>query len=105
MHQGTILPVGHPHNAYLGAFLDMGVVGLVLLCAYFFHVWRNLRKLAADPSLSPEIRGLFAGAAAGLVGFLIAGFAGSALTPVTEQVYLWFAIGMMYGQLARRARA
>jgi O-antigen ligase len=105
MRAGKILEVTHPHNAYFGVLLDMGILGLALVCAFFFHVWRSFRKLAKDAALSAELRGLYAGAAAGLVGFLIAGFAGSALTPVPEQVFLWFAIGMMYGQFARATKA
>src|SRR5256886_12239800 len=45
----TMLVVTHPHNAYLQAALDMDITGLLLLCAYFAHVWRGLRALAKDP--------------------------------------------------------
>jgi len=91
------------HNAYLETVLDMGILGLVLMCSYFFHVWNGFRRLSLQPSLSPTFRGFYQGAAAGLVGFLIAGIAGSYLTPRPEQVFLWLAIGMMYGQIARKA--
>jgi O-antigen ligase len=36
MRQGggqQVLAVTHPHNAYLEALLDMGLVGTTLLCA------------------------------------------------------------------------
>jgi O-antigen ligase len=98
MHAGTILAVGHPHNAYLAAMLDMGLAGLLLFCNYFFQVWKGFRRLSTDPALDPALRGFYAGAAAGLVSFLLAGFTGSSLAPVAEQFYLWLAIGMMYGQ-------
>jgi O-antigen ligase len=98
----TVLLVTHPHNAYLQALLDMGIVGLVLACAYFVHVWRRTRALAADPRLSPTMRGFFAGTAAALVSLLVIGIADSALTPRSEQAFLWLAIGMMYGQYAKR---
>lgn len=104
MRVGSILPVDHPHSAYLQAALDMGIVGLTLLCAYFFHVWKGLRRLSADPALSPSQRGFYMGAAVGLVSFLVAGVTGSSLTPGIEQVFLWLAIGMMYGEFARKAR-
>ena len=90
----VILPVTHPHNAYLQALLDMGVVGLALLGAYFFHVWRGLRSLARAPAL----RGFYLGAAAGLVSMLISNITDSSLMPRPEQAFLWLAIGMMYGQ-------
>lgn len=103
MRAGNMQAVGHAHNAYLNAALDMGLLGLILLCAYFLHVWRGFRRLSADPAISPTLRGFYAGAAAGLVSFLLAGFFGSSLTPRPEQFFLWLAIGMMYGQ--RRASA
>jgi O-antigen ligase len=97
----AILAVGHPHNAYLQALLDMGVVGLVLLCAYFAHVWRGFRALSVDPGLSPVMRGFYLGAAAGLASLLISYATDSSLTPAPEQAFLWLAIGMMYGQRAK----
>jgi len=97
-----VLLVSHPHNAYLQAALDMGIAGLVLLCAYFVHVWKGFRKLSVDPELSPTLRGFYQGAAAGLATFLICAITDSSLAPKPEQVFLWLAIGMMYGQLAKR---
>ena len=102
---GTILQVTHPHNAYLQAAMDMGIVGLILLCAYFVHVWKGFRCLAKDPSLSPAQRGFYEGAAVGLLSLMLAAFAGSSLMPVPEQCFLWLAIGMMYGEHARKAEA
>jgi len=102
MVNGAMLPVSHPHNAYLEAMLDMGIVGLVLLLAYFAHVWRGFRKLARDASLSPEMRALFQGATALLIAFFVTGMAGGSLRPEPDSPYLWIAIGCMYGMLARR---
>ena len=93
----TILPVTHPHNAYLQALLDMGVAGLVLLCAYFAHVWMGFRALSVDAALSPVLRGFYLGAAAGLLSILVSDLTDSSLAPRPEQVYLWLAIGVMYG--------
>jgi O-antigen ligase len=98
----TILATSHPHNAYLQALLDMGVVGLVLLCAYFLHVWKGFRKLSRAPELSPAMRGFFEGAAAGLASLLIVAITDSSLAPSAEQAFLWLAIGMMYGLRVRR---
>ena len=97
----TILAVGHPHNAYLQALLDMGITGLILVCAYFVHVWKGFRALSVDPALSPVLRGFYLGAAAGLVSLLISYFTDSSLLPRPEQVFLWLAIGMMYGQRSK----
>ncbi len=94
----TILAVGHPHNAYLQALLDMGIAGLIVVCAYFAHVWKGFRALSVDPALSPTMRGFYLGAAAGLASLLISYLTDSSLLPRPEQAFLWLAIGMMYGQ-------
>ncbi len=97
-----MLPVTHPHNAYLQAILDMGLVGLGLLLAFYWHVYRTCRDLGSNANLSPTMRGFFQGAVAGLLCFIVTGFAGSSLRPTPEFAFLWIAIGIMYGQLGRR---
>jgi hypothetical protein len=98
-----IIASTHPHNAYFEALLDVGAIGLALLVAYFAHLWRSFRALAADAALEPMMRGFYQGAAAALAAFLVAAFTDGSLAPRAEQVYLWLAIGMMYGQRAARA--
>lgn len=98
----SVLLTTHPHNAYLQALLDMGALGLVLLCAFYAHVCRRFWKLGADPALDPALRGFFLGAAAGLLGFLVSSITDGSLLPRPEQALLWLAIGMMYGQLNKR---
>lgn len=102
MRQGLMIEAGHPHSAYLEAILDVGIIGLFLLVAYFAHVWKGFRALGSNPFLSPEMRGFYQGAAAGLLAFFVTGFVGSSFAPRPEYTFLWLAIGMMYGQLARR---
>jgi O-antigen ligase len=92
-----VIGATHPHNAYLEALLDVGLAGLALLLAYFLHAYRGLRALGADAALEPRLAGFFQGAAAGLAALLAVAFFDSSLAPRAEQVYLWFAIGMMYG--------
>jgi len=99
----TVLETTHPHNAYLQALLDMGIVGLILVCTFFALVWRDFRVMSRDAALSPTLRGFCEGAAAGLLCFLIASFTDGSLTPRPEQSFLWLAIGMMYGLRAKRA--
>lgn len=102
MTKGMMHVVTHPHNAYLELYYDMGIIGVVLVIAYFLHVWKGFRALGSNAFLSPEMRGFYKGAAAGLVSFFITGFAGSSFVPKPEYAFLWIAIGMMYGHLARR---
>ena len=100
---GQVLAVTHPHNAYLQALLDTGVVGTVLLCSYFVHVWRRLRAIVPQADLDPLLRGFYLGALASLAAMLVSDFTDSSLVPRAEQAFLWVAIGMMYGEYARRA--
>lgn len=102
MQVGGMLQVTHAHNAYLEALLDMGAIGLALMLAYFWHVWRGFRALGSNARFSPELRGLFQGGAAALLCFLITGMAGSSLRPDSDFSYLWLAIGLMYGMRARK---
>jgi O-antigen ligase len=97
-----MLTVTHPHNAYLQALLDMGLIGLVLLVAYYIHVWRGMRSLGSNAWLSPTMRGFFQGGLAALACFFVSGFSGSSLRPVAEFSFLWLAIGLMYGVMARK---
>jgi O-antigen ligase len=98
---GTMLLVTHPHNAYLQAWLDMGLIGLALALVFFWHVYRGMLALGSNAYLSPTLRGFFQGAVAGLLCFLLTGMAGSSLRPIPEFTFLWLAIGMMYGMRAR----
>jgi len=98
-----VLAVTHPHNAYLEALLDTGVVGTVLLCSYFVHVWRRMRAVVRAPDVEPLLRGFYLGACAGLLAMLVSDLTDSSLAPRPEQAFLWLAIGMMYGEYARRA--
>jgi hypothetical protein len=82
--------------------LDMGVIGLVLLLLYYWHVWKGFRALGGNAYLSPVMRGFFQGACAALIAFAVAGMSGGSLRPEPENMFLWIAIGMMYGLLARR---
>ena len=89
--------VGHPHNAYLQSWLDLGAIGTACLLGFWIFSWFKFRRLARDDRIASELQGFFEGAAAGIVSFLIAGIAGSSLMPVPEQSFLWLALGVMWG--------
>jgi O-antigen ligase len=97
MIEGRLLQVAHPHNAYLEAYMDMGVIGLVLLVAFWIFIWRRFRRHSRDQRLSSDLQGFFEGAAAALAAFLVAGIAGSSLGPAPEQAFLWLMVGTLYG--------
>jgi O-antigen ligase len=96
--------VAHPHNAFLQVYMDLGVIGALLVLAFWFYTTRGFWRLSKDERLVPEMQGFFEGAAIGFVSFFIAGMAGSSFLPVPEQVYLWLAVGLMYGVHRHLAR-
>ena len=104
MRMNEMMDVTHPHSAYIGALLDFGVIGAILILAFWFTVWKGFRKLARDPSLAPQEQGFFEGCSVALITFVVAGFVGSSFTPVPEQSFLWLGIGLMLGVRARHAR-
>jgi O-antigen ligase len=104
VHQ-QMFQVGHPHNAFLQLYLDMGIVGFILIMGFWGYAWRTFRKLGKDARVAPELQGVFHGAAAGLVSFIVAGMAGSSFEPAPEQAFLWLAIGVMFGIQAKLAAA
>lgn len=103
MLEGRLPPVSHPHNAYLQAYLDMGLIGLLLLTAFWVYIWARCLRYGRDPRLPVNLQGFFQGSAAGVIAFLVAGFAGNSLEPDAAQVFMWFAVGMMYGVAKRLA--
>jgi O-antigen ligase len=105
MQTGFMEVVNHPHNAFLEAVLDMGFVGLALLCAFYLHAWRGMRSLGSNAYLTPELRALFQGGCAALIAFGFTCMTGGSLRPEPENAFVWFAIGMMYGVLARKPAA
>jgi O-antigen ligase len=101
MREGRIPLVSHPHNAYFQAYLDMGLIGLLALTGFWIYIWARCLRYGKDPRLPENLQGFFQGSAAGIAAFLVAGFAGSSLEPDPAQVFMWLAVGMMYG-LAKR---
>ena len=97
MLEGRLPLVAHPHNAFLQSYMDLGAVGLVMLLGFWLFVWLQFRRYSKDQRLAPKLQGFFEGAAAGVLAFIAAGFAGSTLMPAAEQLFLWLAIGVMFG--------
>lgn len=105
IENGDMEIVGHPHNAFLEAALDMGFVGLALLCLFYWKVWRGWLALGSNAYLTPELRAFFQGACAAMIAFGVACLTGGSLRPLPENTFLWVAIGMLYGVLARKPAA
>jgi O-antigen ligase len=104
MRFDEMFTVTHPHNAYIQLYMDLGIIGFVLVMAFWVYSLVSFARLTREERLRPEMQGFFEGAAVGLVSFLVTGVAGSSFFPVPEQSFLWLAVGLMYG-LRLRARA
>lgn len=92
----------HPHNIYLGMVLDMGLIGLAAVLAFYFKVYSSFLRLANDPGLSPLFRAAFTGALVAFIGFLVSGIGDNRYYPVREQTYMWLMFGIGLG-LTRRS--
>jgi O-antigen ligase len=87
----------HPHNMYLRALMDVGVLGLLALGFFWWKMVRGMRALSNAPGLSPAMRSYFAGAMAGNLGAMAAGFSGGNWLPSIGDPFLWYAAGMALG--------
>jgi hypothetical protein len=95
-----ILPVGHPHSAYLGALLDLGVLGTVVVLLFFRHMWRLFNRLGAR--LPDRLwAGFFHGAAACVLLVFVQGATDDSFLPGRTQSFLWLAYGAAIGFAAR----
>lgn len=96
---GNVL--GQPHNLYLTFLLDLGLIGFVLIMAFYLHLYKTYKELAKDHRLDPMIRAYFGGAIAGLLGYLTWGMSSGDAFPSIEQWFLWLSIGMAIGCRSR----
>jgi O-antigen ligase len=104
MRKDPSFHVGHAHSAYINTFLDMGLVGLILLPGFFVLQISEFRRLSTDNSVSPLLRGIFKGAAAGVVVYFIQGMTDDRFTPTASQITLWFLIGLSFGKSSELLR-
>jgi O-antigen ligase len=95
--RGEMLPVDHPHNAYLATALDLGIVGVVVLAVFFWSVWRTFSHLSKR-HVDPQWRGVFEGCMAGLLCLAADGLTDGRFTPVPQQAALWLCYGLALGQ-------
>ncbi|MFH1974645.1 MAG: O-antigen ligase family protein [Pseudomonadota bacterium] len=91
---------GHPHSAYLAVLLDFGLLGAVLIAAFFMYMWKLFRRLKHE---HPEAlwRGFFEGASVSLLLLLVQGLTGDRFVPTFPQVLLWIAFAMAIGFASR----
>lgn len=96
MKSGQVLPVGHPHNAYLGLLLDVGVAGTLLVLGFWLYAWKLFRR-EAKSATSELGSGFFEGASVAIIILCVQGFTDDRFTPTYSQAYLWIAFGLALG--------
>jgi O-antigen ligase len=95
--RGDMLPVGHPHSAYLGVLLDLGMVGVLVVAAFFWSAWAMFRRLAKNHA-DPRWRGVFEGGVVCLMCLAVQGLTDDRFVPTYPQVALWVCYGLALGQ-------
>ncbi|WGD54980.1 O-antigen ligase family protein [Bradyrhizobium sp. CB1650] len=95
--RGAMLPVGQAHSAYLDVALDLGIVGIVVVAAFFWSVWTMFRDLSKH-HIDPQWRGVFEGCTVCLLFLAIQGFTNDRFTPTPPQAALWLCYGLALGQ-------
>jgi hypothetical protein len=95
--RGDMLPVGHPHSAYLGVLLDLGMVGVAVVATFFWSAWAMFRRLAKNHA-DPLWRGVFEGGVVCLMCLAVQGVTDDRFVPTYPQVALWLCYGLALGQ-------
>jgi O-antigen ligase len=95
--RGEMLPVGQAHSAYLDVALDLGILGIVVVAAFFWSVWAIFRNLSKH-HIDPQWRGVFEGCTVCLLCLAVQGFTNDRFTPTPPQTALWVCYGLALGQ-------
>ncbi|MBN1346197.1 MAG: O-antigen ligase family protein [Phycisphaerae bacterium] len=85
---------GHPHNAYLETLLDAGVIGLLIVGALYY----SLFKLTVDMCRikNESVISAVSGMALAIVGaLLITGLSSQSLFPTVSMMEMWCVCGML----------
>ena len=99
--------VDHPHNAYLEALLDAGVVGFVPLIILFLLLFsravKGMRRLRAS-----EYRLFYVAAAVSLGIFFVTGISRGSFFPTYQLIFVWqvsgFALGLLRYDMSRASQ-
>lgn len=97
----TMLPVGHPHSAYLAALLDVGIIGTAVILIFLAHIWRSFRMLSIAVK-SQILAAYFRGASACVPVLLVQGITDDTFMPRYTHSFLWIAYGSALGLLSTK---
>jgi O-antigen ligase len=95
VRRGELWPT-EPHNAYLGVLLDLGLVGIAVIGAFFWSVWKTFRRLSQH-HVDSQWRGVFEGGIVALLCLAIQGVSGGSFTPTYAAAALWVCYGLALG--------
>lgn len=104
MLNGTILFVGHTHNAYLGLLYDYGMLLGGLIVGFLVYLFRQFLHYSRNDG-DPALRHLFEGAAVAMLVWAIQGISDDRFTPTVAQTPLWCAVGILIGRGGLKAKA
>jgi O-antigen ligase len=95
-HQtGSTLQAQHPHNMYLEAVMDMGIIGLVVFLSLFgFLLSRSFAKLAA--LTDKHVKENLVAAITSLICFLASGLTDRTFFPDDINGYLWIIVAQAF---------
>ena len=93
--------ITHPHNAYLRALMDMGVLGLGLVLFGVFSLWRYVRQASQQDAHPAWLRAAARGVGIMLMVYAVIGVTGSSWMPIPMQILAWGALGIVLGALAK----
>ncbi len=96
VRRGSMLIVGHAHNAYLGLVLDLGIVGAVLVWMFWYRLWQLFLSLSRELR-DPAWQGYFEGAAVSILVLLVQGLTDDRFTPTGPQAFIWVSAGIAFG--------
>ena len=109
----TTYDISHAHNEFLQAALDLGLPGLIALCALYLIAARLLWQIAAGPVSTPLWpaslrRWLSLGIAASLLAHLLFGLVDAVALGAKTGVFFWLVLGLtasLYYQVHEGAEA
>ena len=84
----------HPHNLFLRALLDVGIVGFLLFAVFVRFLLVNLSRVANSIETPPIFSALTQGARYALIGVLVAGWSNGNYIAESELSILWMAFGI-----------
>lgn len=90
---GTILPVGQSHNAYLETIVDSGIIGLIFFLVFFTFIIVYFTR-SNEPARKVGFFNELCGVETAVIVFLQSCFTDKVFFPSILNAYIWIAIGI-----------